>query len=88
MILAHPTGHITDVALAVTLIGPALFLFGAGLFCWLALSKPPISPAVGLALLAGLWMLAPYVQPIWLSLGSMAVMVFVAAWESLAQRRE
>jgi low temperature requirement protein LtrA len=88
MMLGRPTGHITDVALVVTLTGPALFLFGAGLFCWSEFSEPSISPAIGIALLAGLWLLAPDVQPIWLSLGSTAVIVFVAAGESLAQRRE
>lgn len=88
LILAHPLGHISDVTLAVTLIGPALFLAGAGVFCWLVFSEPPISPAIGMALLAGLWLAAPYLQPVTVSVCSTAVMVFVATWESIAQRRE
>lgn len=88
MILAHPTGHVTDIALAVTLAGPALFLIGAGLFCWLVFAEPPISPAIGLAMLGGLWLAAPYMAPVGLSIASTAIIVFVAAWETLAQKRE
>lgn len=88
MILAHPTGHITDAALAVTLAGPALFLIGAGLFCWLVFAEPPISPGIGLVLLAGLWLAAPSLPPVGLSIASTTVILFVAAWEGVAQRRE
>ncbi len=88
LVLAHPLGHISAVTLAVTLIGPAIFLAGAGLFCWLVFAEPPVSPAIGMLLLAGLWLLSPNLPPIGLSIGSTAVIVFVAIWESIAQRRE
>ena len=61
MTLTQPIGNITDAALAVTLAGPALFLVGAGQFCRLVLSNPPISSAGGILLLAGLRMLGPFV---------------------------
>ncbi|MEQ1781083.1 MAG: low temperature requirement protein A [Hyphomonadaceae bacterium] len=88
LILAHPTGHLSDVALVVTLLGPALFLFGAGLFCWLVFAEPPISPVIGMVMLAGLWFFAPHMQPVAVSVGSTIVLIFVAAWESVAQMRE
>ena len=88
MILAHPLGHVEGVVLAVTLAGPALFLAGVGLFCWLVFSEPPISSGVGLLLLAGLVPLSPYLPPVALSLVSTAVLAFVAAWESIAHMRE
>ncbi|MFT3724930.1 MAG: low temperature requirement protein A [Hyphomonadaceae bacterium] len=88
MILAHPLGHIEGVALAVTLMGPGLFMLGAGLFCWLVFREPPLSAAIGILVLVGLVPLAPYIPPVALSLATSGAVLFVAIWESLAQKRE
>ena len=88
MILAHPLGHIEGAALAVTLLGPGLFMLGSGLFCWLIFREPPLSPAIGILILLGLIPLAPYLPPVGLSFATSAVMIFVAIWESVAHKRE
>ena len=88
MILAHPMGHIEGAALAVALLGPGLFLLGAGLFCWLVFREPPLSPAVGILVLAGLVPLAPHIPPVGLSLATTGAMIFVAIWESISHLRE
>ena len=88
MILAHPLGHIEGVALAVTLFGPGLFMLGAGLFCWLVFREPPLSAAIGILVLIGLVPLAPHIPPVALSLATSCAVMFVAIWESLAQKRE
>ncbi len=88
MILAHPLGRSEGAALAVTLLGPGLFMLGAGLFCWLVFKEPPLSPALGILVLVGLVPLAPHVPPYILSLASTGAVIFVAIWESIVQRRE
>ncbi len=88
MILAHPTGHIEGAALAATLLGPGLFLLGAGLFCWLVFREPPISAGVGIVILVALFLLAPYLAPVTLSLAATGSLVFVAVWEGIVHMRE
>jgi low temperature requirement protein LtrA len=88
MILAHPLGHIEGAALAVTLLGPGLFMLGAGLFCWLVFREPPLSPAVGILILIGLVPLSPHIPPVALSLATTGAMIFVAIWESISHLRE
>ena len=88
MILAHPLGHIGGPVLAVTLLGPGLFILGTGLFCWLVFRELPLSSLIGILILACLIPLAPYIPPIALSLATTGAMIFVAVWVGIAHARE
>lgn len=88
MILAHPLGHIGGPVLAVTLLGPGLFILGTGLFCWLVFRELPLSSLIGFLILACLIPLAPYIPPIALSLATTGAMIFVAVWVGIAHARE
>lgn len=89
-VLVHPD-HADAAAIAVVIGGPALFLLGCTLFKWVSHDRrtPPLSHSVGLLALGGLFGAA---QAHWLStlqLGILtaAILVMVAAWETLALRR-
>lgn len=78
--IAHPhaPGSLGEAASIVG--GTALFLAGNGWFK--AVSKWfPLSHLFGLGLLAGLFLLAPWLDLLMLNLGSVFVLVLVAIWE-------
>jgi low temperature requirement protein LtrA len=87
LVLAHPTGH-TDAKTAAVLIGaPALYLLGNLLFKRAAADSPALSHMIGLALLAALIPAAAVMEPLAFSAATTAVLVVVAAWETIAFRR-
>ncbi len=90
LVLVHP-GHAEPMGMAIILGGPALYLLGNALFKWVSNDRrlPPLSHLAGLLLLAVLVPLATGLHLSALSLGvsTTAVMVLVAAWESLTLRR-
>ena len=79
------------MGMVMILCGPALYLLGNALFKWVSNDRklPPLSHLAGLLLLAALvpMALAWHLSPLMLGTSTTAVMVLVAAWESLALRR-
>ncbi len=88
ILLTHP-GHADAAAAAVILGGPALYLLGNAAFKWVTNRRrtPPLSHMAGLALLLALAAFAGRGTTLQLSVAAMAVLVLVAAWESVALRR-
>ncbi|WP_242113154.1 low temperature requirement protein A [Luteimonas aquatica] len=90
LVLTHP-GHAGNAAIAAILGGPALYLCGNAAFKWVTNDRllPPLSHLAGLLLLLAL--LPPALGHAFsaLALGTLttAVLMLVAAWESLALRR-
>jgi low temperature requirement protein LtrA len=87
LVLAHPVGHANAMAAAAILGGPALYLVGNMAFKRTTAAHFPLSHMVGLALLAALAPFATHVQPVMLSVASTAILLLVAAWETMSFRR-
>jgi len=86
LVLKHPHGH-SDVRTVVSAIGgPLLFLVGTILFKHSIRGFLQLSHGVGIVLLAALAWFAGGLSPLWLSILTTAVMIIVAAWESLSLR--
>ncbi|MCU1750640.1 low temperature requirement protein A [Pseudomonas sp. 6D_7.1_Bac1] len=89
LVLVHPE-HASDAGIIVIVAGPWLFLLGCALFKWVMADRilPPLSHLVGLALLLALLPVALNQLFSALLLGGLttAVMILVAAWETLALR--
>lgn len=84
--LHHP-GDKNGIGTAAVLIGgPALYLFGNMLFKRLSAPNLPLSHLVGLGLLALLILAVPGTTPLLLSAAATAVLMTVAAWESISLR--
>jgi low temperature requirement protein LtrA len=90
LVLAHPE-HATGGGVAAILGGPALYLLGNALFKWVTNDRrvPPLSHMAGLLLLLALVPIATSQHPSALALGAAttAVLLLVAAWETVAIRR-
>ena len=86
LVLAHPAGHV-DLATALAVLGgPALYFAGNALFKRASFPHVPLSHLVGLALLAALGALVPFVTPVLLSVATTAVLALVAVWEWISLR--
>lgn len=86
LVLAHPTGH-ADAKVAAVLIGaPALYLVGNLLFKRATAASPAFSHMVGLGLLVALVPISVILEPVALSAATTAVLVLVAAWETVSLR--
>ena len=84
--LHHPGSH-NDIRTAAVLIGgPALYLLGNMLFKRLSAPYMPLSHMVGLAMLGLLIPAIPITTPLLLSSATTAVLIVVAAWESISLR--
>src|SRR6267154_2725582 len=84
LVLKHPYGH-SDIRTVVSAIGgPVLFLIGTILFKHSIRGFLQLSHGVGIVMLAALAWFAGGLSPLWLSILTTAIMVFVAAWESLS----
>lgn len=84
--LHHP-GDRNSIGTAAMLIGgPALYLLGNMLFKRLSAPNMPLSHMAGLALLALLILAVPVTTPLLLSSATTAVLIVVAAWESISLR--
>lgn len=90
IVLVHP-GHADGAGVAAILGGPSLYLAGNLLFKWVTNDRrgPPLSHLVGLALMLALVPVAfsHSVSALALGTATTAVMLAVAAWETLALRR-
>ena len=86
LVLKHPHGH-SDVRTVVSAIGgPLLFLVGTILFKHSIRGFLQLSHGAGIVMLAALAWFASGLSPLWLSILTTAIMVIVAAWESLSLR--
>jgi low temperature requirement protein LtrA len=86
LVLKHPQGH-SDVRTVVSAIGgPLLFLVGTILFKHSIRGFLQLSHGIGIIMLAALAWFAGSLSPLWLSILTTAIMVIVAAWESLSLR--
>jgi low temperature requirement protein LtrA len=88
MVLSHPGGRVGAPMAAVILGGPALYLLGAVLFKWCVWSVVSHRRLAGLAALAALIPAAGLTTPLGYAAAATAVLVAVAAWETVALRRE
>ncbi len=84
--LHHPNGQNDTGTAAVLIGGPALYLFGNLLFKRLSAPNLPLSHLIGLGLLALLIPAVPVTTPLLLSSATTAVLMLVAAWESISLR--
>lgn len=91
LVLVHPD-HADTAAILAILGGPALYLVGTAAFKWATNTRrlPPLSHLAGLGLLALLVVPAVmhWASALTLGMATSAVLVFVAAWEYLAVRRQ
>ena len=86
LVLKHPHGH-SDIRTVVSAIGgPMLFLVGTILFKHSIRGFLQLSHGVGIVMLAALAWFAGGLSPLWLSTLTTAIMIIVAAWESLSLR--
>jgi low temperature requirement protein LtrA len=86
LVLKHPHGH-SDIRTVVSAIGgPILFLVGTILFKHSIRGFLQLSHGVGIVMLAALAWFAGGLSPLWLSTLTTAIMIIVAAWESLSLR--
>jgi low temperature requirement protein LtrA len=88
LVLKHPDGHVDAPTAAVILGGPALYLAGAALFKWNVWSVVSHRRIAGLVALAALIPLAGVMTALAYAASASAVLVSVAAWETVALRRE
>jgi low temperature requirement protein LtrA len=86
LVLAHPEGHVDVPFIATTLGGTALFLLGNLGFKAVLWGRWPLSHMVGLGLLMLAACFATAMPPLVLAAVAMAVLVVVAAWETLSLR--
>jgi low temperature requirement protein LtrA len=86
LVLAHPSGHTSPATALALLGGPALYLLGNLLFKRSVAGRWPRSHLVGLALMAAVAPAAVAVSPLALSALATAVLLVVAAVETVALR--
>ncbi len=87
LVIAHPEGHVAMKTLAVLIGGPAIYLFGNGMFKRIIYGRFPLSHAVGLGGLAVLTPFAGSSAVLWVGAITTTLMVVVATWESISRRR-
>jgi low temperature requirement protein LtrA len=90
IILVHPR-HANAGAVATVIGGPALFVLGCTLFKWVSHDRrtPPLSHFVGLLAFGSLFAAAQahWFSTLQLGMLTAAILVMVAAWETLVLRR-
>ena len=86
LVLKHPTGH-SDLKTVVSSVGgPALFLVGTILFKYVIRGFLQLSHGAGIVALAVTAYFAGGMSPLMLSIVTTAIMIVVAAWESISLR--
>jgi low temperature requirement protein LtrA len=86
LLLVHPDGHADTAFIVTTLGGTTLFLIGNLAFKAVVWGRAPLSHVAGFALLALTPVFATSLAPLALATAVMAILVVVAAWESLSLR--
>jgi low temperature requirement protein LtrA len=84
LVLKHPDGH-SDLRTVLSAIGgPLLFLVGTILFKHVIRGWLQLSHIAGIVALGGLAWFASGLSPLMLSILTTAIMIIVAAWESIS----
>jgi len=86
LVLKHPSGHSDLKTIVSSVGGPLLFLVGTILFKHVIRNFLQLSHGVGIVALAVTAYFASELSPLWLSIVTTAIMVMVAAWESISLR--
>src|SRR5580700_4419635 len=86
LVLQHPSGHSSLRTTLSAVGGPMLFLIGTILFKHAIRGWFQLSHSVGIIALAVLWWFAADFTPLELSLLTTALLIVVAAWESISLR--
>ncbi|VIO76560.1 low temperature requirement protein A [Bradyrhizobium ivorense] len=84
LVLKHPGGHSDLKTIVSSVGGPMLFLVGTILFKYVIRNFLQLSHGVGIVALAVTAYFAGAMSPLVLSLVTTAIMIVVAAWESLS----
>jgi low temperature requirement protein LtrA len=87
LVLAHPTDAGTPASISLILGGTALFVAGHGFFLWAVSGRVPWSRLAAVTALAALAPLGPAMPALGLSAAATAVVILLAAWDSIAYRR-
>jgi low temperature requirement protein LtrA len=88
LVLKHPNGHSDPKTVISAIGGPLLFLFGTILFKHSFRGFLQLSHGVGIIALCVLAWFAGGLSPLMLSILTTAIMIMVAAWESISLRSE
>jgi low temperature requirement protein LtrA len=83
-VLKHPGGHSDHKVILSAIGGPLLFLFGTILFKHSFRGFLQLSHGVGIIALAALAWFASALSPLMLSIVTTAILIVVAAWESIS----
>ncbi|WFU35997.1 low temperature requirement protein A [Bradyrhizobium brasilense] len=86
LVLKHPSGHSDLNTIVSSVGGPMLFLVGTILFKYVIRNFLQLSHGVGIVALAITAYFAREMSPLVLSLVTTAIMIVVAAWESISLR--
>ena len=86
LVLLHPAGHSDPRTVLSAVGGPLLFLIGTILFKHTIRGWLQLSHGVGIIALCVLGWFAAELSPLMLSIATTALMVVVAAWESISLR--
>ena len=86
LVLTHPADHSDPKTVLSAIGGPLLFLFGAILFKHTIRGWLQLSHGAGIIVLAILAWFASGLSPLMLSILTTAIMIVVAAWESISLR--
>jgi low temperature requirement protein LtrA len=84
LVLKHPGGHSDPKTVVSTIGGPLLFLVGTILFKLSIRGFLQLSHIAGIIALLVLSWFASELSPLWLSILTTAILIVVAAWESLS----
>lgn len=88
LVLAHSHGAMTLSTAIVMIGGPALYIFGTLLFKTTIAGRAPLSHMIGLVLFFALSFVAMRLEPVILSVATMAILLQVAIWEAVVLRRD
>jgi low temperature requirement protein LtrA len=86
LVLQHPGGHSDSRTVLSAIGGPLLFLIGTILFKHTIRGWLQLSHGAGIIALGGLGWFAGALSPLMLSIVTTALMIVVAAWESISLR--
>ncbi|WOH79277.1 low temperature requirement protein A [Bradyrhizobium sp. BEA-2-5] len=86
LVLKHPTGHSDTRTIVSTVGGPLVFLVGTILFKYAIRGFLQLSHGIGITALAITAYFAREMSPLVLSIVTTAIMIVVAAWESISLR--
>ncbi|MGY3489229.1 low temperature requirement protein LtrA [Bradyrhizobium sp. USDA 4011] len=86
LVLKHPSGHSDLKTIVSSVGGPALFLVGTILFKYVIRNFLQLSHGIGIVALAITAYFAREMSPLVLSIVTTAIMIVVAAWESISLR--